>query len=188
MTTAPAMDLDKALLDPAAVFHAPHDVLHAPGLSPEDKKAILLRWQEDAEALMRATEEGMPPERSAQSGRTAARRAARHRVARTPVRKQGLLQLERLRAYSLLLFSSEAFNLRDHGERRCAFARSCREGRKERSDARQTDDHRSPPRNWPARHVLRSDRFPHACGDRRSRAWAWLGLAALELTEAASAL
>ena len=62
MTTAPAMDLDKALLDPAAVFHAPHDVLHAPGLSPEDKKAILLRWQEDAEALMRATEEGMPPE------------------------------------------------------------------------------------------------------------------------------
>ncbi len=62
MTTAPAMDLDKALLDPAAVFHAPHDVLHAPGLSPEDKKTILLRWQEDAEALMRATEEGMPPE------------------------------------------------------------------------------------------------------------------------------
>lgn len=62
MTTAPAMDLDKALLDPAAVFHVPHDVLHAPGLSPEDKKAILLRWQEDAEALMRATEEGMPPE------------------------------------------------------------------------------------------------------------------------------
>jgi hypothetical protein len=61
MTTARAMDLDKALLDPAAVFHAPHDVLHAPGLSPEDKKAILLRWQEDAEALMRATEEGMPP-------------------------------------------------------------------------------------------------------------------------------
>jgi len=62
MTTAPAMDLDKALLDPAAVFRTPHDVLHAPGLSPEDKKTILLRWQEDAEALMRATEEGMPPE------------------------------------------------------------------------------------------------------------------------------
>ncbi len=57
-----AMDLDKALLDPAAVFHAPHEVLHAEGLSTEQKKAILLRWQEDAEDLMRATEEGMPPE------------------------------------------------------------------------------------------------------------------------------
>ncbi len=62
MTGVTAMDLDKALLDPAAVFHSPHDVLHADGLSSESKKAILLRWQEDAEALMRATEEGMPPE------------------------------------------------------------------------------------------------------------------------------
>jgi hypothetical protein len=56
------MDLDKALLDPASVFHSPHDVLRPQGLSSERKKAILLRWQEDAEALMRATEEGMPPE------------------------------------------------------------------------------------------------------------------------------
>jgi hypothetical protein len=62
MTTATAMDLEKAMLDPAAVFHSPHEVVHAHGLSPEDKKSILLRWQEDAEALMRATEEGMPPE------------------------------------------------------------------------------------------------------------------------------
>jgi hypothetical protein len=30
-------------------------------MSPEDKKAILLRWEADAEALIRATEEGMPP-------------------------------------------------------------------------------------------------------------------------------
>lgn len=62
MTNAPAMDLDKALLDPASVFHSPHDVLHVQGLSSESKKAILLRWQEDAEDLMRATGEGMPPE------------------------------------------------------------------------------------------------------------------------------
>ena len=62
MTSAPAMDLDRALLDPASVFHSPHDVLHAQGLSSESKKAILLRWQEDAEDLMRATGEGMPPE------------------------------------------------------------------------------------------------------------------------------
>jgi hypothetical protein len=31
-------------------------------LSAEDKKAILLRWEEDADDLMRATGEGMPPE------------------------------------------------------------------------------------------------------------------------------
>jgi len=55
------IDLDKAKLDPASVFHAPKDVLAAPGLSREDKKAILIRWEADADALLRATEEGMPP-------------------------------------------------------------------------------------------------------------------------------
>jgi len=55
------MDLDKAKLDPASVFRAPKDVLGAPGLSPEDKKSILVRWEADVEALLRATEEGMPP-------------------------------------------------------------------------------------------------------------------------------
>ncbi len=54
-------DLDKAKLDPASVFAAPADVLKARGLSVEDKQAILVRWEADAEALMRATEEGMPP-------------------------------------------------------------------------------------------------------------------------------
>jgi hypothetical protein len=56
------IDLDKAKLDPASVFRAPKDVLAAPGLSLEDKKAILTRWEADADALLRATEEGMPPE------------------------------------------------------------------------------------------------------------------------------
>ena len=59
--TCSAMDIEQAKLDPASVFHAPHDVLGAPGLSPEDKKSILVRWQADIEALLRATEEGMPP-------------------------------------------------------------------------------------------------------------------------------
>jgi hypothetical protein len=59
--TGDAIDLDKAKLDPASVFRAPKDVLGAPGLSVEDKKAILIRWEADAEALLRATEEGMPP-------------------------------------------------------------------------------------------------------------------------------
>jgi hypothetical protein len=59
--TQTAIDLDKAKLDPASVFSSPEDVLRAPGLSAEDKKAILARWEADAEALLRATEEGMPP-------------------------------------------------------------------------------------------------------------------------------
>jgi len=55
------LDLDKAKLDPGAVFHAPKDVLSVAGLSREDKKSILVRWEADVEALLRATEEGMPP-------------------------------------------------------------------------------------------------------------------------------
>ena len=55
------VDLDKAKLDPGAIFRSPQAVLGAPGLSAEDKKAILIRWEADAEALLRATEEGMPP-------------------------------------------------------------------------------------------------------------------------------
>jgi hypothetical protein len=55
------MDIEQAKLDPATVFRKPADVLKADGISREDKKAILLRWEQDAEALIRATEEGMPP-------------------------------------------------------------------------------------------------------------------------------
>jgi hypothetical protein len=58
--TFAAMDLDQAKLDPSSVFHAPNDVLRAP-ISTEDKKSILVRWEADVEALLRATEEGMPP-------------------------------------------------------------------------------------------------------------------------------
>jgi hypothetical protein len=56
-----SIDLDQAKLDPQSVFHSPRDVLVAQGLSQEDKKAILDRWAADADALLRATEEGMPP-------------------------------------------------------------------------------------------------------------------------------
>jgi hypothetical protein len=61
MKTAGVINLNQAKLDPASVFHAPKDVLTAAGLSLEDKKAILTRWEADADALLRATEEGMPP-------------------------------------------------------------------------------------------------------------------------------
>jgi hypothetical protein len=55
------MNLEQAKLDPGSVFRAPEEVLAAPGLSPDDKKSILVRWEADVEALLRATEEGMPP-------------------------------------------------------------------------------------------------------------------------------
>lgn len=60
MKTDDVIDLDKAKLDPACVFHAPKDVLTASGLSVEDKKAFLMRWEADTKALLRATEEGVP--------------------------------------------------------------------------------------------------------------------------------
>lgn len=59
--TRRAIDLDRAKLDPGSVFRAPDEVLNAEELSAEDKRAILVRWEADTEALLRATEEGMPP-------------------------------------------------------------------------------------------------------------------------------
>jgi hypothetical protein len=59
--TRKAIDLDQAKLDPGSVFRAPDEVLSADELSAEDKRAILVRWEADTEALLRATEEGMPP-------------------------------------------------------------------------------------------------------------------------------
>ena len=59
--TFAAMDLDKAKLDPQSIFQVPRDVLGVPGLSASEKKSILVHWEADVEALLRATEEGMPP-------------------------------------------------------------------------------------------------------------------------------
>jgi hypothetical protein len=67
-TMAPAViDLDKAKLDPQSVFSTPQEVIDAPGLTPDDKKAILVRWEADVDSLLRATEEGMPPSESHRS-------------------------------------------------------------------------------------------------------------------------
>ena len=61
MKTLSPADLDQAKLDPASVFKTPQEILGA-DLSVADKTSILERWEEDAEALIRATEEGMPAE------------------------------------------------------------------------------------------------------------------------------
>ena len=66
MKTLSAAELDQAKLDPGSVFHEPEEVLRT-SLSHLDKRTILLRWEMDADAAMRATSEGMPPADSPQS-------------------------------------------------------------------------------------------------------------------------
>lgn len=59
MKTLSPAELDQAKLDPGSVFHVPEDVLHT-SLTDGDKKAVLLRWELDADALLQASDEGMP--------------------------------------------------------------------------------------------------------------------------------
>ena len=54
-----AGDLERALLDPTAVFKAPEQVLTRDDLSAEQKTAILRRWAYDARELEVAEDEGM---------------------------------------------------------------------------------------------------------------------------------
>jgi hypothetical protein len=53
------VDLDRALLDPTAVFTTPEEVRDHPGLDREQKVLILRRWKYDASELQVAEEEGM---------------------------------------------------------------------------------------------------------------------------------
>jgi outer membrane lipoprotein SlyB len=54
-----ASDLERALLDPTAVFKGPEQVLQRDDLSGEQKTAILRRWAYDARELEVAEDEGM---------------------------------------------------------------------------------------------------------------------------------
>jgi len=54
-----AGDLERALLDPTAVFKTPEQVLRRDDLSREQKAAILQRWAYDARELEVAEDEGM---------------------------------------------------------------------------------------------------------------------------------
>jgi hypothetical protein len=56
---SPVRDFERALLDPAAVFGRPADVLSAASLRAEQKIEILFRWAYDARELAVAEEEGM---------------------------------------------------------------------------------------------------------------------------------
>ncbi|WP_363350707.1 hypothetical protein [Methylocystis echinoides] len=52
-------EIEKALISPASVFDAPHEVVDTPALAKIMKIEILKRWELDARALLRATEENM---------------------------------------------------------------------------------------------------------------------------------
>jgi hypothetical protein len=52
-------DFDAALADPAALFPSPEAVLARRDYSQSQKLQILQRWQQDAEELSVAEEEGM---------------------------------------------------------------------------------------------------------------------------------
>lgn len=56
---APGFDLVRALLDPAAAFGSPDEVLNRSDLSTQGKVEILCRWAYDASELAVAEEEGM---------------------------------------------------------------------------------------------------------------------------------
>ena len=58
---APALpDLDKALVNPAAVFRSPDEVVRHPLLTVNCKREILQRWAWDEYLLELATNEAMP--------------------------------------------------------------------------------------------------------------------------------
>jgi hypothetical protein len=57
---AEKMDYDAALRDPAAHFADPAAVVNAPGLTVEQKIALLRQWEYDESEISVAAEEGMP--------------------------------------------------------------------------------------------------------------------------------
>lgn len=56
--------LEKAMLEPAAVFDGPEDVVGASDLAKDQKVEILRRWEYQAADEAVALEEGMPGEES----------------------------------------------------------------------------------------------------------------------------
>jgi hypothetical protein len=59
MTITTARDYDKALLNPAAIFKRPNDVVDSDSLTAPQKMEVLKRWETDALLLSVATEENM---------------------------------------------------------------------------------------------------------------------------------
>lgn len=75
------MQLDKALVDPAAVFTTPDEVVTAEGLSTDQRIRILRRWEYDALELTVADDENMPGDSTPLLEKVL---AALHRLGYTP--------------------------------------------------------------------------------------------------------
>ncbi len=60
ITGSARIDIERALIDPDAVFASPREVLEQDGLSTEQKTQILRRWASEAAQIAVAVEEGMP--------------------------------------------------------------------------------------------------------------------------------
>jgi hypothetical protein len=54
------MDLEKAKLNPTAVFKTPQEIVSSQELSREQKLEILRRWEQEAMSMEVGEEEGMP--------------------------------------------------------------------------------------------------------------------------------
>jgi hypothetical protein len=54
-----AAEIEQALISPSSVFDAPQEVVESKALAKAMKIEILRRWELDARALQRATEENM---------------------------------------------------------------------------------------------------------------------------------
>jgi len=78
-------DLDRALVNPAAVFASPREVLHDPGLTLADKREVLRRWAWDAWLLELAAEEAMAAGEPSRYEEVRAALLALDRLERTPV-------------------------------------------------------------------------------------------------------
>jgi len=51
--------VNEAVVNPTKVFNAPMDVIRTPGLTDDEKRAILESWEQEARLLQTATGENM---------------------------------------------------------------------------------------------------------------------------------
>lgn len=82
-----AKDYDKALLTPEAIFASPMEVVETRSLTPEQKMAVLKRWERSAHDLEVADNESMSGGRSrlAEIGAAIVELCAREKVDETAV-------------------------------------------------------------------------------------------------------
>lgn len=78
-------DIDRALVNPAAVFTSPQEVVHDPSLTFDDKREVLRRWAWDAWLLETAADEAMTQGEPSRLDEVKAALCALERAERTPV-------------------------------------------------------------------------------------------------------